>query len=45
MRHSATASLLNHDDVIVVASVSCIYGIGDPDTYKNSMIFIRIGED
>jgi excinuclease ABC subunit B len=45
MRHSATASLLNHDDVIVVASVSCIYGIGDPDTYKNSMIFVRVGED
>ena len=45
MRHSATASLLNHDDVIVVASVSCIYGIGDPDTYKNSMIFIRVGEN
>ncbi len=45
MRHSATASLLNHDDVIVVASVSCIYGIGDPDTYKNSMIFMRIGEN
>ncbi|MCD4826603.1 MAG: excinuclease ABC subunit UvrB [Acholeplasmataceae bacterium] len=44
MRHSATASLLNHDDVIVVASVSCIYGIGDPDTYKNSMIFLRTGE-
>ena len=45
MRHSATASLLNHDDVIVVASVSCIYGIGDPDTYKNSMIFVRVGEN
>jgi len=44
MRHSATASLLNHDDVIVVASVSCIYGIGDPETYKNSMIFMRTGE-
>ncbi len=44
MRHSATASLLNHDDVIVVASVSCIYGIGDPDTYKNSMVFLRTGE-
>lgn len=44
MRHSATASLLNHDDVIVVASVSCIYGIGDPETYKNSMIFLRSGD-
>ncbi|RJX25253.1 MAG: excinuclease ABC subunit UvrB [Acholeplasma sp.] len=45
MRHAATASLLGSDDVIVVASVSCIYGIGDPDDYKNSMIFLRAGED
>jgi len=44
MRHSATSSLLENDDVIVVASVSCIYGIGDPDDYKNSMIFIRLGD-
>lgn len=44
MRHSATASLLERDDVIVVASVSCIYGIGDPDDYKNSMIFLRVGD-
>jgi len=44
MRHSATASLLENDDVIVVASVSCIYGIGDPDDYKNSMIFVRVGD-
>ena len=44
LRHSATASLLNRDDVIVVASVSCIYGIGDPDDYKNSVIFARVGE-
>jgi excinuclease ABC subunit B len=41
MRHSATASLLDNDHVIVVASVSCIYGIGDPEDYKNSMIFLR----
>ncbi len=44
MRHSATASLLEHDDVIVVSSVSCIYGIGDPEDYKNSMIFLRKDE-
>jgi excinuclease ABC subunit B len=44
MRHSATASLLENDEVIVVSSVSCIYGIGDPDDYKNSMIFIRTNE-
>ncbi len=44
MRHSATSSLLESDYVIVVASVSCIYGIGDPDEYKNSMISIRLGD-
>lgn len=45
MRHAATASLLERDDVIVVASVSCIYGIGDPDDYKNSMLTLRVGEE
>lgn len=44
MRHAATSALLDHDDVIVVASVSCIYGIGDPETYKNAMIFVRTGD-
>lgn len=44
MRHSATSSLLESDDVIVVASVSCIYGIGDPEDYQNSMIFVRVGD-
>ena len=44
-RHSATASLLSNDDVIVVASVSCIYGIGDIEDYKNSTIFLRVGEE
>ncbi len=44
MRHAATASLLDREDVIVVASVSCIYGIGDPDDYKNSMLFVRTGD-
>ncbi len=44
LRHSAVASLLSHDDVIVVASVSCIYGIGDPDDYRNATIFLRVGE-
>ena len=44
MRHSATSALLDYDDVIVVASVSCIYGIGDPEDYKNSMIAIRVGD-
>ncbi|MCM1131762.1 MAG: excinuclease ABC subunit UvrB [Roseburia sp.] len=44
MRHSATAALMNYKDVIVVASVSCIYGIGDPEDYRNSMLNIRVGE-
>lgn len=44
LRHSATASLLERDDVIVVASVSCIYGIGDPEDYKKGIIFIRKGD-
>ena len=44
LRHSATQSLLTHDDVIVVASVSCIYGIGDIEDYKNSTLFLRVGE-
>mgnify|MGYP002640168853 CR=1 FL=1 len=44
MRHSATASLLDRDDVIVVASVSCIYGIGNPEDYKNSMLTLRVGD-
>ena len=45
LRHSATSSLLNYDDVIVVASVSCIYGIGEMETYKNSIITLKVGEE
>lgn len=45
MRHSATSSLLERRDTIVVASVSCIYGIGDPEDYKNGMITLRQGEE
>ena len=41
MRHAATSSLLERRDVIIVASVSCIYGIGDPDTYKAGMVTLR----
>ena len=44
MRHSATAALIDYKDTIVVASVSCIYGIGDPDDYKDTMLNIRVGE-
>ena len=44
LRHSATSSLLERDDVIVVASVSCIYGIGDPEDYQGSMLVLRKGD-
>ena len=44
LRHSATASLLRNRDTIVVASVSCIYGIGDVEDYKEKMLIINIGD-
>ena len=44
LRHSATASLLNRKDVIVVASVSCIYGIGEKEEYANKMLVLNIGD-
>lgn len=43
LRLSATSSLLERRDVIVVATVSCIYGLGDPSTYKNFRLFLRKG--
>ncbi len=45
MRHSATRSLLTRRDVLIVASVSCIYGLGSPDEYRNMHLFLRVGED
>ncbi len=45
LRHSATAALLERRDVIIVASVSCIYGLGDPDDYKNLMLSLRVGNE
>jgi excinuclease ABC subunit B len=45
MRHSATRSLLTRRDVIIVASVSCIYGIGSPAAYQEMHIFLHQGED
>src|SRR5512140_2155711 len=45
MRHSATRSLLTRRDVIIVASVSCIYGIGSPSEYEAMHIFFRQGDD
>ena len=44
LRHAATSSLLKRKDVIVVASVSCIYGIGDKEDYENMMLTLRCGE-
>ena len=45
LRHSATSSLLKYKDVIVVASVSCIYGIGEIEEYKNKTLTLNIGEE
>ncbi|MBU0961783.1 MAG: DEAD/DEAH box helicase family protein, partial [Proteobacteria bacterium] len=45
MRHSATRSLLTRRDVLIVASVSCIYGLGSPDEYKNMHLFVRCGDN
>ena len=45
LRHSATAALLERRDVIIVASVSCIYGLGDPDDYKNLTLSLRAGTE
>lgn len=43
LRHSATSSLLERDDVIVVASVSCIYGLGSPEDYRDLVLSLRVG--
>ena len=43
LRHSATAALIERRDVIVVSSVSCIYGIGDPEDYSEMMLSFRVG--
>jgi len=45
MRHSATRSLLTRRDVIIVASVSCIYGLGSPDEYKAMHLLLQTGAD
>ena len=44
LRHAATAALISRRDVIVVASVSCIYGIGEVEEYKNKMLTLSVGE-
>ncbi|WP_042275896.1 excinuclease ABC subunit UvrB [[Clostridium] dakarense] len=43
LRHSATASILERKDVIIISSVSCIYGLGDPEDYKKLMVSLRPG--
>lgn len=45
LRHSATAALLERRDTLVVASVSCIYGLGSPNSYRNQLISLRPGQD
>ncbi|MDR1473607.1 MAG: excinuclease ABC subunit B [Lactobacillales bacterium] len=45
LRHSATSALLERRDVIVVASVSCIYGLGSPEEYQKSVISLRMGQE
>jgi excinuclease ABC subunit B len=45
LRHSATSALLTRRDVIVVASVSCIYGLGSPEEYSQKMLSLAVGQD
>ena len=45
LRNAATASLIRYPDTIVVASVSCIYGIGDKEDYENSMLILSVGDN
>ncbi|MFO7460470.1 MAG: excinuclease ABC subunit UvrB [Desulfatiglandales bacterium] len=44
MRHAATRSLLDRDDVVIVASVSCIYGLGSPEAYQNMLLYLEKGK-
>ena len=45
LRHAATSALLSRSDVIVVASVSCIYGIGEVEEYRNKMLTLNVGDE
>ena len=45
MRHAATASLLERNDVLIVASVSCIYGLGSPEAYHDMLLYLEPGRD
>ena len=44
LRLKATTSLMSRDDVIIIASVSCIYGIGSPDSYKDMLVEVKLGQ-
>lgn len=44
LRHAATSALINHNDVIVVSSVSCIYGIGEKEEYEKNMLILSVGD-
>ena len=43
LRHSATSALFERDDVIIIASVSCIYGLGNPEEYKDLVVSVSVG--
>ncbi|MGK2949609.1 MAG: DEAD/DEAH box helicase family protein, partial [Acidimicrobiales bacterium] len=45
LRHAATSALLTRRDVIVVASVSCIYGLGTPEEYKDNLLHVQVGDE
>ena len=45
MRHAATYALLTRQDVIIVASVSCIYGLGSPEVYRGQLVFLQTGQE
>jgi excinuclease ABC subunit B len=45
LRHAATSSLLSRRDVVIVASVSCIYGLGSPEEYEKRVVFLTVGEE
>jgi excinuclease ABC subunit B len=45
LRHSATRSLLERNDVIIVSSISCIYGLGSPEAYEGMMIYLEVGRE
>ncbi|MCX6369527.1 MAG: excinuclease ABC subunit UvrB [Armatimonadetes bacterium] len=45
LRHSATQAILSRRDTIIVASVSCIYGLGSPKEYKNTVVWFEVGQD